>query len=161
ITYSSQWLQYYYEVNEMKLYMSQRTVKNLLLTAVPKLQEWWEFYCGILLSIPLVLPILLRKDWLRYLQIAVLAGLCWSALIYEQRSEGLRFFIDFLVLGQVFLLWREFSDFWPRLALGTSLLIIFESFFVKWGRPHYFAPAACLILYLQVEGLRRLWHLRS
>lgn len=157
ITYSSPWLQHYYEVNEMKLYFSQRTSKNLLLTAVPKLLEWWKFYCGVLLMAPLVLPALLRKGWIRYLQTALLLAFVCAAVVYQPRSEGLRFMIDFLVLGQVVVLWLVFGGQWPRLALGTSLLIIFESFFVKWARPHYFAPAACLVLFLQVEGLRFIW----
>jgi hypothetical protein len=157
ITYSSFWVRVYYEVNEMRLYMSQRTPKNLLLTGAMKFSEWWEFYCGVLLSTPLVLPAILRRGT-RYWQLALLAGFILTAVMFQPQSELLRFVIDLLAFTQIVLLWYVFDGFWPRLALGTSILIIFESWFAKWSRPHYFAPAACLVLFLQVDGLRRLWN---
>jgi hypothetical protein len=58
------------------------------------------------------------------------------------------------------LFWFVFDEFWPRVAIATSSLVIFESFFLKFFFPHYFAPAACLVLFLQVEALRRMWHWR-
>jgi len=157
ITYSSYWVQVYYEVNEMKLYVSQRTPRNLLLAGAMKFAEWWEFYCGILLSAPLVLPALLQRRT-RCWQIALLTGFILAAMFFDPRSELLRFTIDLLAFAQIGLLWSVFDGFWPWLALGTSILIIFESWFVKWSRPHYFAPAACLVLFLQVDGLRRIWN---
>jgi hypothetical protein len=157
ITYSSFWVQCYYEVNEMRLYLSQRTAKNLLLTAAMKFEEWWEFYCGILLSTPLVLPgLLVRKS--RYWQATLLFGFVLTAIFFQPRSELLRFVIDVLAVAQIAIIWVVFDEFWERLALATIVLILFESWFVKWGRPHYFAPAACLVLFLQIEGLRRLWN---
>jgi hypothetical protein len=158
IQYTSEWLRYYYEVNEMRMYMSQRTPLNLLITAAPKLTEWWQFYCGLLLSIPLVLPGLLRRDWRRYAQLAILAGFLLVGFTYEQRSVLSRLAIDALAIAQIALLWKVFEDFWCRLAIGTSVVILFESMFVKWGRPHYFAPAASLIFFLQTEGLRQIWN---
>jgi len=160
IVYSSYWIRYYYEVREMQLYLSQRTVLNLSIMAARKLMTWWAFYCGILLSTPLVLAGLVRRGWIRYAQIALLAGFLFTAAIYTPRSAPLRIAIDFLALAQVTLFWFVFDDFWPRVAIATSTLIVFESFFVKYFFPHYFAPAACLVLFLQVDALRRLWHWR-
>jgi hypothetical protein len=58
-------------------------------------------------------------------------------------------------------LWCVFRDLWPRLAIATCVLLLVESFFLNRGHPHYFAPAAGLALFLQVEGLRRIWNWRS
>jgi hypothetical protein len=160
ITYSSYWVQYYYEVSEMRRYLSQRTFQNLMISAARKLMTWWAFYCGILLSAPLLLVGLLKRGWIRYSQIALLAGFLITAAVYTPRSALPRFAIDTLAFAQITLLWFIFEDFWPRVALVTSNLVLFELFFTKYLFAHYFAPAACLVLYLQVEALRRLWHWR-
>src|SRR5579863_4253679 len=86
ITYSSYWLRYYYEVQEMQLYISQRTPRNIMIRAANKLTMWWAFYCGILLSAPLVLAAWLRRGWIRYAQLIVLAGFVVTAVVYTQRS---------------------------------------------------------------------------
>ncbi len=65
LTYSSFWLQYYYEGLETGRYLSQRTPVNAMIMTARKLMTWWAFYCGVLLSAPLVLPGLLRRGWIR------------------------------------------------------------------------------------------------
>ncbi len=75
LTYSSPMLQFYYEINEMRPYLTQRVPKWFLTGTARKLATWWEFYCGFILSVPLVLPGLLRKGTIRWLQAAVLVGL--------------------------------------------------------------------------------------
>jgi len=161
VTYSSPWIQELYEVNEMRLYLSQRTPLNVMLTAARKMMGWWAFYCGILLSAPLLLAAWIRGGRLRYFQIAVLAGFIAVAIFYVQRSIPPRIAIDILAIAQFVILWFVFDEFWPRLALGTIGFLLFEQFFVKYSFPHYFAPAACLVLYLQVESMKRLWHWRG
>jgi hypothetical protein len=161
ITYSSEWLRYYYEVREMELYISKRTPRNVMITAAGKLMSWWAFYCGILLSVPLVLAGWLRRGWIRYAQIILLAGFVLTVAVFTPRALAPRAVIDILTFAQIALFWFVFDEFWPRVAIATSSLLIFESFFVKFFFPHYFAPAACLVLFLQVEALRRLWHRRS
>lgn len=47
-------MQQLFDFNEMRLYMSQRTPLHVMITAARKLVRWWAFYCGILLSVPLV-----------------------------------------------------------------------------------------------------------
>ncbi len=158
LTYSSPWIRYLYEVMEMRLYMSQRTPVNVMITAARKLRDWWSFYCGILLSAPLVLAILLKRGGTRYGQIALLGGFILIAAFYSQDSTFLRIAIDLLSVAQFVLLWYTFDEFWPRLALSTIGLLLLESFLLKYAFPHYFAPTACLVLYLQVEALRRAWH---
>jgi len=125
------------------------------------LNWWWSFYCGILLSAPLVLVGWLRKGWIRYAQVIVLAGFVITAVVYTPRSLGPRIAIDALALAQIALLWIVFEDFWARLALFTCSLLLLEGFFLKFFFAHYFAPAACLVLFLQVDGLRRMWHWRA
>jgi hypothetical protein len=161
ITYSSEWLRYDYEVREMQLYVSQRTPRNVMIKAAAKLMSWWGFYCGILLSAPLVLAGWLRRGWIRYAQILLLAGFVLTAAVYTPRALAPRVAIDLLAFAQIALFWFVFDEFWPRVAIATSSLLIFESFFVKYFFPHYFAPATCLVLFLQVEALRRVWHWRS
>jgi hypothetical protein len=158
ITYSSPWVQYYYEVYEMRLYLSQRTPRNLIITTLAKLLEWWKFYCGILLSVPLVLPALLRGGKTRYWQLGLLIGFIIVVASYNHTSVGLRVFFDSLVLAQIVVLWFVFDTLWSRLAIATCAILLVESLFVKWARPHYFAPAAGLVLFLQMEGLRKIWH---
>jgi len=158
ISYSSPWVKYYYEISEMRLYISQRTPTNVMITAARKLMTWWAFYCGILMSAPLLLAVWLRGGRVKYFQAAVLAGFIIVAAVYVPRSAPLRIIIDSLALAQIGILWFAFDEFWSRLAIGTSTLLIFASFFVKYSFPHYFAPAASLVLFLQVEALRRIWH---
>ena len=157
ITYSSYWLRYYYEVREMQLYISQRTPENRLIMAARKLMSWWAFYCGILLSAPLVLAGWLKGGWIRYAQIILLAAFLIVAATYTPRAIAPRIAVDLLALAQIVVFWRVFDGFWERVAIATSVLIIFVSFFVKYAFPHYFAPAACLVLFLQVVALQRLW----
>lgn len=161
LTYSSFWLQYYYEGQEMGRYLSQRTPMNAMIMTARKLMTWWAFYCGVLFSAPLVLPGLLRRGWIRYCQAIVLLGFVVVAATYAPRSAPHRFVIDLLAVTQIGILWAVFNDFSSRLAISTTSLLLFEAVFVKWAFPHYYAPTACLILYLQVEGLRQLWHRQS
>jgi len=160
LTYSSAWVRYLYEVMEMRLYLSQRTPLNVMITAARKLRDWWSFYCGILLSAPLVLAACLRRGWIRYCQIAIVIGLVITSTLYDYQSAADRVAIDLLAIGQFVVLWYVFDEFWSRLALATTGLLLLQSFFVKYAFPHYFAPTACLVLYLQVEALRRLWNSR-
>jgi hypothetical protein len=160
LTYSSEWVRYYYEFRETRLYMSQRTPLNLMITAARKLNWWWSFYCGILLSPPLILVSLLRKGWIRYAQLILLAGFIVTAAVYTPRSLGPRIAIDVFAFAQLILLWIVFETLWTRLALLTCSLLLLEGFFLKFFFAHYFAPAACLILFLQVEALRQIWHWR-
>jgi hypothetical protein len=158
--YSSPWLRYYYEVQQMNLYQGKRHLTSLISWYVPMFTSWWEYYCGVLLTLPLVIPGLLRKGPVRYLQATVLLAFVvfWSGA--GPKSAVLLALFDLLVFSQIALLWVVFDSFWPRLAVVTSALVLFEALFVKWFYQHYFAPAACLVLYLQVEGLRRLWNWR-
>jgi hypothetical protein len=161
IMYSSPWVQYLYEGYEMRLYMSQRTPFNVMMKAARKIRVWWTFYCGILLSAPLVLAAWLRRGWMRYCQVVLLAGFIAVAVFYVQRSVPPRIAIDLLSVGQIALLWYVFDEFWPRLAIATTGLLLFQAFLVKYAFPHYFAPTACVVLFLQVEALRRLWNWRN
>jgi len=157
LTYTSTWLQYYYEVKENRLYASQRIPAVWIDAVGRKLGTWWAFYCGVLLSVPLVLPGILKRNT-RYFQIALLALMIPLALGTDQHETPARLLLDLLAFGQVVLLWFVFDTFWERLAIGTGTLLIVQILFVKWAFPHYFAPAACLVLYLQTEGLRRTWN---
>lgn len=161
ITYSSPWVQCLYEVYEMRAYLSQRTPLNVMMTAARKLRVWWTFYCGIMLSAPLALAAWLRRGWMRYCQVVLLVGFIAVAAFYVQRSVPPRIAIDFFAVGQIVLLWYVFDEFWSRLAIATTGLLLFQAFFLKYAFPHYFAPTACLVLFLQVEALRRLWNWRN
>jgi hypothetical protein len=161
LTYSSPWVRYLYEVMEMRLYMSQRTPLNVMITAARKLRDWWGFYCSVLLSFPLVLLCLLKPGWTRFGQILVLAGFILTATFYVQESTFLRIAIDLLSVAQFVLLWYTFEEVWSRLALASIGLLILESFLLKYAFPHYYAPTACLVLYLQVEAMRRIWYWRK
>ena len=102
------------------------------------------------------LPDCSRKAARAIFQVIFLAGLLALPLISDHRIAW-RILIDLLALLEVGVLWYVFDDLWSRLAIGTCSLLIFELFFTKWSFPHYFAPAACLVWYLQTEGLRRIW----
>jgi hypothetical protein len=160
LTYSSIWLRYYYEFRELYAYKQQRIPRLLVLTIARKIATWWDFYCGILLSAPLFLPGLLKKGRTRIFQIIFLAGFLALPLITDYKFAW-RILIDFLALLEIGVLWYVFDDIWSRLAIGTCSLVLFELFFTKWSFPHYFAPAACLVWYLQTEGLRRIWEWNS
>lgn len=69
--------------------------------------------------------------------------------------------IALLVIVQVVILWYVFDDNWSHLAILTCDLVELVLLFAKWEFPHYFAPAACLIWYLEVEGLRKIWNWSS
>jgi hypothetical protein len=157
LTYSGPMLRYYYEVNEMRPYLSQRIPKLWPLAVGRKIATWWDFYCGILLSIPLFLPPLLRRGKTRVFQIIFLAGF-FALPFVSGNAIAWRILIDLLAVLEVGVLWFVFSEFLSRLAIATCTLILVELFFTKWSFPHYFAPAACLVLYLQIEGLRRIWN---
>jgi len=157
LTYSSPILQFYYEVNEMKPYVTDRIPKYFVTSLVRKLSVWWAFYCGVFLSLPLLLPAILRKGWTRWTQIGVVSGFLVLSAFSGPTAVGVRGLIDLLAIAQLAILWTTFDHFWSRLAIGTCSLILFISMFSKWFFPHYFAPAASLVLYLQVEGLRRIW----
>jgi len=156
LTYSSIWLRFYYEFRELHAYDSQRIPKYWFLAVARKIATWWDFYCGILLSIPLLLPALLKKGRTRVFQAVFLAGLLALLLISDHKFAW-RILIDVLTPLEIGVLWYCFDDLWPRLAIGTCSLLLVELFFTKWSFPHYFAPAACLVWYLQTEGLRRIW----
>jgi hypothetical protein len=160
LTYSSIWVRYYYEFQEMHVYDSQRSTTAWVLAVGRKFATWWDFYCGILLSVPLFLPGLLNKGRVRIFQAIFLAGFLALPLIVDHKIAW-RILIDLLAPLEVGVLWYVFDDFWPRLAIGTGSLLLFELLFTKVTFPHYFAPAACLVWYLQTEGLRRIWMWRS
>jgi hypothetical protein len=156
ITYSSVWLRYYYEFREQHAYDLQRIPKVWVLAVARKLATWWDFYCGILLSVPLFLPGLLKKGRARVFQVVFLVGFLALPLIVDYKITW-RILIDLLALLEIGVLWYVFDDLWSRLAIGTGSLLLVELFFTKWSFPHYFAPAACLVWDLQTDGLRRIW----
>jgi hypothetical protein len=119
--------------------------------------DWWSFYCGVLFSLPLVIPVLLRRGWIRYLQMGVVVGLIGVIAGSHAMSVLPRTLVDLLVIVQIVLLWMVFDDFWPRLAIAASFFLLAIGFVTKWWFPHYSAPAAALVWFLQTEGLRRLW----
>ena len=156
LTYSSIWLRYYYEFQEQHLYDSQRIPTFWFMAVARKIATWWNFYCGFLLSIPLFLPGLFKKGRTRIFQVIFVAGLFTLPLISSHKIAW-RILIDLMAPLGIGVIWYVFDDLWSRLAIGTSSLLLIEMFFTKWSFPHYFAPAACLVWYLQMEGLRRIW----
>jgi hypothetical protein len=82
-------------------------------------------------------------------------------LIQPQLTPVLGIALAVLVVSQAVILWVVFNTFWSRLALATTFLLLGEALVVKWFQPHYFAPAASLVVFLQTEALRRLWHATS
>jgi len=157
LAYSSPWIEYYYHYQEMRLYALQRTPSAFVRLMSRKLATWWAFYCGVLLTAPLVLPGLLRRGRIRIMQGLVFAGLLILGLAYDPASTLPCVLIDLLAMAQIALLWMVFDDYWERIALVTIGVVLLETLFVKVAFPHYSAPIACLILFLQVQGLRRLW----
>lgn len=158
LTYSSPVVQFYYEINEMRPYLTQRVPKWFVTMAARKLATWWDFYVGFILTVPLVLPGLLRKGKIRWIQAAVLLALAILSCFLALRAVVVCGAIILLVIAQVCVLWYVFDDKWSRLAIATCALVEFELLFAKWEFPHYFAPAACLIWYLEVAGLRKIWN---
>jgi hypothetical protein len=158
LTYGNPWLAYNYHVREMRLYALQRTPAQFTRLMTRKLATWWIFYCGVLLTAPLVLPGLFRTARTRWLQLIVLAGLVIMGLIYSPTSTGECALIDSLALAQIALLWIVFDDFWERIAIVTLGLLLLDTLFVKVPFPHYSAPIVCLMLFLQIQGVRRMWH---
>jgi hypothetical protein len=156
LTYSSIWLRYYYEFRELHAYDMQRNPRAWVLAVARKIASWWDFYCGILLSVPLFLPGLLKKGRVRVLQ-AIFLVLFLALPLIEDHKIAWRILIDLLAPLEIGVLWYVFDDLWSRLAIGTCSLLMVEIFFTKWSFPHYYAPSACLIWYLQTEGLRRIW----
>lgn len=161
LTYSSPVVQFYYEINEMRPYLTQRVPKWFVTMAARKLATWWDFYVGLVLSVPLILPGLLRKGKIRWIQAAVLLALAVLSFFLSLTAVVVCGLITFFAIIQVVLLWHVFDDRWSRLAIVTCGLLEFVLLFAKWEFPHYFAPAACLIWYLEVEGLRRIWNWSS
>ncbi len=123
--------------------------------------DWWCFYCGFLFSLPLVVPILLRRGWILYVQLAVLAGMIGLGVVFDPMNIKLCSLMDPLIIAQIVLFWLVYAGFWRRLSISITLLLLVVGLVSKWGFPHYSAPAACLCLYLQVDGLRRMWRWRS
>lgn len=158
IHYTSLWVKEYYDVYEMRPYTDQRVPRLLVGTIGSKLGIWWKFYCGILLTPALIMPVLLKGRQIRYLQIALLIALIVLSLASYKRTLAPQVIIDLLAFAEIGLLWTVFDDFWSRVALATCSLLIFEMFFTKRFFPHYLAPTACLVLFLEVEGLRRSWN---
>jgi hypothetical protein len=158
ITYSSPVLQNYYEGPERLAYESSRQFFPCALAQI--LKDWWFFYCGILFSLPLLIPVLLRRGWICGLQIALLAGfvLLPAGAYFDNMWAGS--LVDLLVVVQVVLLWLVFDGVWPRLAISITAAMLLLGSVCKWWFPHYSAPAACMVWYLQIEGLCRMWHWR-
>lgn len=157
LTYTSVWLRYYYEFREIHAYDLQRIPKLWPLAVARKIATWWDFYCGVLFSVPLFLPGLMKKGKVRIFQGVFLVGLLLLPAISDYKIAW-RILIDLLAVLEIGVLWYLFDDLWGKLAVGTGALLLFELFFTKWSFPHYFAPAACLVWYLEIEGLRRIWN---
>lgn len=160
LTYTSAVVRYYYEVQETRLWASMQIPTLWMSSVARRLGTWWLFYCGFFLSVPLVLPAILRGGKLRWIQTGLIVILSILAIESGPQEFAIRGLIDVLALAQIALLWFVFDDLWGRLAVGTTAVVIIEGFFVKWAFPHYSAPVACLVLYLAIEGLRRIWKWR-
>lgn len=158
LAYTSPVLQYYYEVQEMKPYVTQRVPKWFVTIMARKLATWWQFYCGYALSVPLVLPALLRGGRIRAVQVGIMGALSVLSFLSSPTAVIVRGLVDLLVLAEIGLLWSVFDDSWSRLAIATCALLLLDLTFTKWAFPHYFAPAASLVLFLQAEGLQETWN---
>jgi len=157
VDYSSPWLKYYYQYQEMRLYATQRIPRLWVLAVARKIATWWSFYCGVLISVSLFLPALLRRGKIRILQVFFLSGMITLPFLSQEHAVVWRLLVDALFILEIVVLWQVFADFWQHLAIGTGVLLLCEAFLVKWSFPHYFAPAACLVLYLETAGLRTIW----
>jgi hypothetical protein len=155
-SYSSFWLRYYYEVFEMRMFQAQRTPYSWLLMAAEKIVEWWLFYCG-LLTVPLVWLALRRRSPTFHIQLLFVCAL-GLAMLGRMNPDYVQLAIVFLCGAGWVLLSTAMTDIWHRIALGSCGLCLAFLLLTKWGLPHYFAPAASLLMLLQVEGLRQLWH---
>jgi hypothetical protein len=159
VKYSSFWLWEYYHLQETQQYEAQRSPALWLVAVARKFRSWWFFYCGILLTPALVLPGLLRGGGVQYIQAALLVMLTiLGVTMGSPPSVPVYALVDALVLVQAWVLWTVFDDFWSRVALSTIFLLLLQALFDKWFFPHYFAPTTCLIFFLQVAGLRKVWH---
>jgi hypothetical protein len=165
IEYSSPALRKFYEDVEIYRYEYERRFWPC--SVAFKLGECWSFYCGILFSLPLLVPVLLRRGWIRYGQLILLAGLITLFAVSrmpdlgQDSLYGVLVTIDLLVIAQAALLWIAFDGFWPRLAITITAATLLLGFLSKWWFAHYTAPVAGLCWFLQIEGLRRMWHWRS
>lgn len=158
LRYGNDILKAFYGGTEVALYESQQTISGILSSAVTKLRAWWQFYCGLALSLTFVLPPLLRGGWIRYLQAGVGVVLIVTIVHGIGRPPTGHAIVIAAVAAQIAILWIVTVDVWGRVAIGTSVgLIVFELTLVKWFQPHYFAPATCLVVYLQTRGLLALW----
>jgi hypothetical protein len=160
LVYDNPWLEQNYRLRETRLYEGQRTASGFVRITARKLATWWAFYCGVLLTAPLILPGILLSGKTRFIQIGIFAALVILGINYDPRSVLIGALMDIFALSQIVLLWSVFDDFWERLSVATLCLVVFETLFVKVAFPHYTAPTLGLILFLQIQGLKRLWHWR-
>src|SRR2546425_923712 len=83
---------------------SQRNPKLWPLAVGRKIATWWDFYCGILLSIPLFLPGLFQRGRVRIFQIIFLGGVGVLPLAFDN-AIAWRILIDGLLLLEIAVLW--------------------------------------------------------
>lgn len=157
--YSSYWLEYYYRVLEARIYVAQRTPIGWLIIAGSKAIEWWWFYIGPLLTVPLICVSTVRRSRLLGTQVTILAIAVTTAVLYHGSGTAI-LAINLLFACQFVLLWIALDSLWHRLALGTCLATLVLMLLTKWGLPHYFAPATCLVFFLETEACRILWYCR-
>jgi hypothetical protein len=157
ISYSSGTLATFYRGFERRLYDAKQGTKNRLTSAASAIREWWGFYLGALFTGPIVVLCWTRGGWIGQVQRALLvAFVATTGLV-----PGLEWSLLPLTVTQGALLWAAIPDRWARVAIGISLFLLLESLVVKWFQPHYFAPAACLVIATQVSALRCLWNHRT
>jgi len=161
LIYSNPWLEYYFHVEEMGFYSSERSVDGFIQHVARKLATWWAFYFGVLLIAPAVVVGLLRRGPIRTAQLLVLLGLLILGATYDPTSTIKSLLIDVLALTQMGILWIVFDEFWEWIALVTLGLLVLDTLVVKVGFPHYSAPGACLIFFLHVQAFRHIWQYRS
>ena len=157
VSYSNAVIQKFYEEQDLKLYRASREPKQIVTLLTGALAGWWQFYCGIWLAVPLVIPGLLRGGGVRYVQAGLIVALPALWQFADSGPVAVHCAIAVLAVAQAAVLWIVFDDLWPRIAIATCVLLLCEALVVRWYFAHYFAPAACLVLYLEVEGLRRMW----
>ncbi len=157
-TYSSPTVRELYTEFEGRLYEAQQGWPGRITSASPKLVEWWLFFGGVLMSAPLVAFALLSGGTTAQVQVVLLGGFWLVGARYGPPGPGLQLGVVVLACAEAWVFLSAYGSMWSRLAVATCLMLLVEVFFVKWFQPHYFAPAAPLIIFLQVEALRRLWH---